>query len=66
MTSKTPARKSKPAAPAPAIAATFLAMIVLSSGDLIEIIPVFAPFVAGPLFPFFHETHDILAVMLAL
>ncbi|MDO9301303.1 MAG: PAS domain S-box protein, partial [Anaerolineales bacterium] len=49
-----------------AITATFLAMTVLSSGDLIEIIPVFAPFVAGPLFPFVHETHDILAVMLAL
>ena len=49
-----------------AIAATFLAITVLSSGDLIEIIPVFAPFVAGPLFPFVHETHDILAAMLAL
>jgi len=49
-----------------AIAAVFLAITVLSSGDLIEIIPVFAPFVAGPLFPFVHETHDILAAMLAL
>lgn len=48
------------------VAAIFLAMTVLSSGDLIEIIPVFAPFVAGPLFPFVHETHDILAAMLAL
>ena len=49
-----------------AITALFLAITVLSSGDLIEIIPLFAPFVAGPLFPFVHETHDILAVMLAL
>ncbi len=49
-----------------AIAAVFLAITVLSSGDLIEIIPVFAPFVGGPLFPFVHETHDILAAMLAL
>ncbi|MEK7327474.1 MAG: PAS domain S-box protein, partial [Chloroflexota bacterium] len=49
-----------------AISATFLAITVLSSGDLIEFIPVFAPFVAGPLFPFVHETHDILAAMLAL
>ncbi|MBI3733254.1 MAG: hypothetical protein HY259_07315, partial [Chloroflexi bacterium] len=49
-----------------AIAATFLAITALSSGDLMEIIPVFAPFVAGPLFPFLHETHDLLAVMLAL
>ncbi|MDP1713827.1 MAG: PAS domain S-box protein [Anaerolineales bacterium] len=66
MTSKMPARNAKSTARALPIAATFLAMTVISSGDLIEIIPVFAPFVAGPLFPFAHEPHDILAVMLAL
>lgn len=43
-----------------------LGMIVLSCGDLMEIIPFFAPLVASPLFPFFHETHDILAVAVAL
>lgn len=43
-----------------------LGMIVLSSGDLMEVIPFFGTIVASPFFPFFHETHDLLALGLAL
>ncbi len=49
-----------------AVAAVFVSLTVLATGDLMEIIPVFAPLVANPLFPFFHQTHDLLALMVAL
>ena len=48
------------------IAAIFLALTLLALGDMLEIIPYFASFVANPLFPFFHETHDLLALTVAL
>jgi diguanylate cyclase (GGDEF)-like protein len=48
------------------VAAAFVSLTVLAIGDLMEIIPFFAPLVANPLFPFFHETHDLLALMVAL
>ncbi len=49
-----------------AVAAVFLILTALASGDLLEIIPYFAPWVASPWFPFYHETHDLLALMVAL
>ncbi len=49
-----------------AIITVFLVMTVFAAGDLLEIIPYFAPLVASPLFPFFHETHALLALMVAL
>ena len=49
-----------------AIAAIFLALTLLAMGDLLEIIPYFAPLVANPLFLFFRETHDLLALTVAL
>ncbi|MDO8568234.1 MAG: PAS domain S-box protein, partial [Dehalococcoidales bacterium] len=51
----------------PAIALFFLlGVIALSFGDLMEIIPLLAPLVASPLFPFFHEIHDLLAAGLVI
>jgi diguanylate cyclase (GGDEF)-like protein len=44
----------------------FLILTLLAMGDLLEIIPHFAPLVAHPLFPYFHEIHDLLALMVAL
>lgn len=41
-------------------------MTLLAAGDLLEVIPYFAPIVANPLFPFFHDVHDLLALMVAL
>ncbi len=49
-----------------AVAAVFLILTVLATGDLLEIIPYFAPLVASPWFPFYHEVHDLLALMVAL
>lgn len=49
-----------------AVAAVLLVVTMLSAGDLVEVIPHFADFVASPLFPFFHETHDLLALIVAL
>ncbi|MBM3179825.1 MAG: GAF domain-containing protein [Chloroflexi bacterium] len=46
--------------------AIFLVLTLLAMGDMLEIIPYFAPVVANPLFPFFHESHDLLALMVAL
>ena len=46
--------------------AIFLALTLLASGDLIEIIPFFSGVVANPLFPLFHETHDLFALVIAL
>lgn len=48
------------------IAAVFLGVTLLSGGDLVEIIPYFSSLVAHPLFPFIHEAHDLLALMVAL
>lgn len=48
------------------ILAIFLVLTSLAMGDTLEIIPYFAPVVASPLFPFFHESHDLLALMVAL
>ncbi|MEW5827609.1 MAG: GAF domain-containing protein [Chloroflexota bacterium] len=44
----------------------FLSMAVFASGDLLEIIPAFSAVIAHPLFPYFHEVHDLLALMVAL
>lgn len=44
----------------------FLSMAILASGDLVEIIPVFSGMLAHPVFPYFHETHDLFALMIAL
>ncbi len=49
-----------------AILAVFLLVTALSMGDLLEVIPYFAPFVTSPLFPFLHETHDLLALVVVL
>lgn len=45
---------------------SFLSVMALSLGDTIEIIPIFAPLVAAPFFPFFHAIHDLLALGVAL
>lgn len=51
----------------PAIALAFLLSIaIISLGDLIEIIPLFAPLVASSFFPFFHEVHDLMAAGLVI
>ena len=44
----------------------FLVLTLLALGDMLEIIPYFAPVVANPLFPYFHEIHDLLALIVAL
>ncbi|MFZ5920324.1 MAG: diguanylate cyclase [Chloroflexota bacterium] len=44
----------------------FLFEIVLAGGDLVEVIPQFGGLVANPLFPYYHEIHDLLALILAL
>jgi len=49
-----------------AIAGIFFAMTLIAMGDIFEIIPYFAPIVANPLFPIFHEIHDLLALAVAL
>ncbi len=49
-----------------AVTAIFLVMTLLAMGDMLEIIPYFAPVVANPLFLFFHEIHDLLALIVAL
>ena len=43
-----------------------LGVLVLSLPDNMEIIPIFAPLVASPFFPFIHETHDLLAIGVGL
>jgi diguanylate cyclase (GGDEF)-like protein len=48
------------------IAAIFLVLMLLAMGDVLEIIPFFAPIVANPFFPYFHETHDLLALLVIL
>lgn len=47
------------------VIAIFLAVTLLAMGDMLEIVPFFAPIVASPLFPVFHESHDLLALMVA-
>ncbi len=37
-----------------------LSVLVISFGDTVEIIPIFAPLAASPLFQFFHVIHDVL------
>ena len=44
----------------------FLILTLLAMGDILEVIPYFATLVAHPLFPYFHEIHDLLALMVAL
>ncbi|MBU2008682.1 MAG: hypothetical protein KJ624_02325 [Chloroflexi bacterium] len=43
-----------------------LAVLVLAAGDLVEVIPFFAPLVTSSFFPFWHEVHDLLALGLVL
>ena len=40
--------------------------LVISFGELIEIIPLFAPLTNSPLFPFFHEILDLLTLGVVL
>lgn len=48
------------------IGATFLAMLVFAAGDIVEVWPGLEWFVATPVFPYLHETHDIAALILGL
>ena len=43
-----------------------LSVLALSFVDNMEVIPLFAPLLASPLFPFMHETHDLLAIGVVL
>lgn len=43
-----------------------LAVIAVSAVDLVEIIPVFSSLTASRVFSYAHESHDLLALMLAL
>lgn len=49
-----------------AAAIVFLAVTVLAASEFLEVIPQFAPVVASPWFPFFHESHDLLSLMVVL
>jgi diguanylate cyclase (GGDEF)-like protein len=49
-----------------AVGVVLLIMTVLASGDLLEVVPGFAALVRHPLFPFYHEAHDLLALLVAL
>ena len=49
-----------------AVSATFLVLTLLALVAVMQIIPYFAPLVASPLFIILHESHDLLAVMVAL
>lgn len=44
----------------------FFAAVAISLGDLMEIIPIFAPAMDSTFFLFFHEIHDLLAVVILL
>ena len=48
------------------ISFTFLILTMLAGGDLLEVIPWFSTLVAHPLFPFYHEAHDLLALIVVL
>lgn len=48
------------------MAAVFIIVTLLAAVDLVEVIPLFAPVVASPWFPFLHNVHDLLALMVAL
>ncbi len=48
------------------VVAIFLMLTLLASGDLLEIIPFFSYVPANPMFPYFHETHDLFALVVAL
>lgn len=43
-----------------------LSVLVLSCADTLESIPIFAPLTASFLFQFFHEIHDLLALVVVL
>ena len=45
---------------------TFLILTLLAAGDLIEGIPFFYPLISHPFFPFYHESHDLLALIVVL
>jgi len=47
-------------------AGVLLGTSVLSLGHLAESMPQLAWLVSGPFFPYFHETHDVLAIFLAI
>ena len=44
----------------------FLILTILAAGDLLKVLPYFSALVAQPFFPFFHETHDLLALTVVL
>lgn len=56
-----PRKEVEPLGPPAAVLATLLGMLVLSLGNLAEIIPFFTPLTTSPIFPFLHNTHDLLA-----
>ena len=63
------ARETEPSAPRVCVGwavGVFLVMSVLSAGDVVEVLPSFERFVASPLFPYIHESHDVVALILGL
>ncbi len=43
-----------------------LVMFMIAGGDLAEVTPGLEGFVASPIFPFIHESHDIVALILGV
>jgi hypothetical protein len=41
-------------------------MLFIDGGDYVEVLPGFERFITGLVFPFIHESHDIVALMLSL
>lgn len=48
------------------VIAVFSVLTVLTMVNVLELIPYFAPFVASPLFSLFHDSHDLIALIMAL
>lgn len=48
------------------VLAVLLIVATLTFGDTMEIIPAFNSFVASPIFPYFHESHDLIALGLIM
>lgn len=48
------------------VVGVFLAMFVLAAGDVVEVWPGLEWFVASPIFPYIHESHDVVALILGL
>lgn len=48
------------------VIAVFSVLTVLTMVNVLALIPYFAPFVASPLFSLFHDSHDLIALIMAL